>query len=325
MASIRGRLFVNIVRAVANVNPDYIKEKNKDLIKNLRGMEKTFKTYIPPIGYKVEKDIVSGLPIELFKKKSGGNDKLIFVAHGGAYVTRMAFIYRWMNKTYSKASGGGSVLHFDYRCSPEYKYPCALEDAVKAWDWALEHGFKEENIITIGDSAGGNLSVALLMKLNELGKKMPRASVVMSPWLDMTASGKSYKENYAVDPLFGIKGQTPTDADVERLLGSELFNWYGDEDPKNPYVSPVYAEFDSSYPTMLITVGGIEMLLSDSQTLYEKMKNAGVDVTLDVTPGMFHVFNLYRLFPESLRAVKLVNEFIGKQFSHKAEAVQVKI
>lgn len=315
MPSLIGRILPTIVRAVGNVNPDVVAKKKIDLVKNLRGLEKPFKTYITPIGYKLEKHVVDGLPIELFTKKKDGNDKLVFVLHGGAYVTRMAFIYRWMNKVYSKASGGGSVIHFDYRCAPEYHYPCQIEDALKAWDWAIDRGFKEENIVTIGDSAGGHLNVSLLMKLHDAGRPMPKAAVCLSPWLDMTASGKSYIENYKVDPVFGIKGVTPQESDMCRLRQSGLFDWYGDADPKDPCISPVYAEFDGTYPTTLITAGGNEMLLSDSQTLHDKLKAAGVDVRLDITPGMFHVFNLYRIFPEAQRILKLVNAFIAEQLN----------
>ncbi len=313
MASFISKIVSVIGRATGNVNYETTEKRKKDLIKDMRSMERVFKTYIPPVGYKVEKYEVDGVPVELFKKKKGGSDKLVFVMHGGAYITGMAFIYRWMNRQYSKASGGGSVIHFDYRCAPEYKYPCALEDAIKVWDWALGKGYKEENIVTVGDSAGGHLNVSLLMKLREKGKKQPKASVCISPWLDMTLSGDSYTYNYPKDPVFGIKGKTPVRSEIDALAKSQLYCWYGDNDPENPYISPVYAEFDKDYPPMYITAGGNEMLLSDSQTLCEKLKKAGAEATLDVTPGMFHVFNIYRLFPESWKAIKAVNNFISEK------------
>lgn len=316
MASIRGKAFSAVVRKFANLTPAIESGDKELLIKNLRGMEPLLRHYIAPIGYQLKKYDVDGLPIELFSKKKDGNENLIFVCHGGAYVSRMIFYYRWMNKKYSKACGGGSVLHFDYVCSPEVKYPEHLNQAMKAWDWALEQGFKEENIITIGDSAGGHMNISLLMKLHDMGKKMPRAAVFLSPWLDMTGSGKSYIENYNNDPLFGKKNYKPTQADVDRLLQCGMFDWFDKkEDRKDPYISPVYAEFDNSYPPSLITAGGNEMLLSDSETLFQKLRDAGVEVTLDITEGMFHVFNLYQIMPESKRAIKLVNDFIKEQFS----------
>lgn len=312
MASLLSKIIIPIIRLTGNVNPGNTKNKKAELIKNMRSIEKVFKIYLPPAGYKLDRYDVNGLPVELFHKKKGGSDKLVFVMHGGAYISHMAFIYRWMNLAYSRASGGGSVLHIDYRCAPEYKYPCALEDALKAWNWALERGFKEENTVTVGDSAGGHLNISLMMKLNSMGKKQPKGAVFMSPWLDMTTSGSSYLKNYRLDPVFGEKKSAPTEQDVINLRSSELYCWYGAADPENPFISPIYAEFDDTYPTSYITAGGNEMLLSDSRALFEKLKKAGVDVRLDITPGMFHDFVIYQIMPESSRAVKAVCRFIGE-------------
>ena len=210
MASLAGRLFSEIARAAGNVNPNVVIEKKKNIVKDLRSMEPLFRHYVAPIGYRYEKTDADGVPTEIFRKKKNGSDKAVLVIHGGAYVSRMMFYYRLLNRRYSKASGGGTVIHFEYRCAPEHVYPAALEDTLKVWDWLLAQGFREENIVTVGDSAGGHLTVDLLMKLHALGRKMPRASVLMSPWLDMTAGGRSYVENYKVDPVFGIRGRTPT-------------------------------------------------------------------------------------------------------------------
>ncbi len=312
MASPVSKLVTNIVRLSGNNNPVTIEKKKADLIKNLRGMEHFFKTYIPPVGYKVEKYNVEGLPVELFKKKKGGNNKLVLVLHGGAYVTRLAFIYRWMNLTYSKATGGGSVMLIDYRCAPEHKYPCALEDALKAWDWALAQGYKPENIVTLGDSAGGHLNISLLMKLREQNRQMPAGAVFLSPWLDMTCKGQSYIDNYHLDPVFGEKGVKGTPEKVQNFADSGIYCWYGENDPYDPYISPVYAEFCDGYPPIFVTVGGNEMLLSDSKTLCEKIEKARGKATLKIIPEMFHVFNLYRVFPEARKAIKWVNEFLGE-------------
>ncbi|MBQ7637965.1 MAG: alpha/beta hydrolase [Clostridia bacterium] len=315
MASLAGRLFSEIARAAGNVNPQIVKQKKKNVVKDLRSMEPLFRHYFAPLGYSYSKTNVDGVMTEVFSKKKNPSQNVVLVIHGGAYISRMMFYYRLLNKRYSKASGGGTVIHFDYRCAPEHTYPAALEDTMKVWDWVLSLGFKEENIVTVGDSAGGHLSVDLFMKLHELGRKQPRAAVLMSPWLDMTASGKSYVENYKVDPVFGIRGQTPSAEEVKSMLmESELYMWLGDNDRKDPYISPVYAEFDGTYPPIYVTVGGYEMLLSDSETLVEKFKKAGVKATLSVMPGMFHVFNVYQLFPEAQKGIKEVCDFIKGSF-----------
>ena len=316
MASVPAKIFLAVARAAANINPETVERKKIDLVKQLRGSEWLFKHYIPPIGYKYEKTKVDGIVTEIFSKKKDPSDKVVLVLHGGAYISRMIFYYRIVNKRYSKAAGGGTVIHYEYRCAPEDKYPAALEDTMKIWDWLTkEKGVKEENIITLGDSAGGHLNINLLMKLHDLGRKMPKAAVCLSPWLDMTASGKSYFENYKVDPIFGIKGKTPSPEEVPALMAkSDVFMWCDGYDRKDPYISPVYAEFDNTYPPLFVTAGGAEMLLSDSETIVEKFKAAGVEAHLDVTPDMCHVFNLYQVFPESQRALRIVDEFIHKKF-----------
>ena len=313
--SLLGTLFSEIARAAGNVNPNVVREKKKNVVKDLRSMEPLFRHYIPPIGYSYQKVDVDGVKTEVFRKKKNPGQNVVFVIHGGAYISRMMFYYRLLNKRYSKASGGGTVIHFDYRCAPEHKYPAALEDTLKVWDWMLQQGWKEENVITVGDSAGGHLSVDLMMKLHDTGRKQPRAAILMSPWLDMTASGESYVYNYKVDPVFGIRGETPTAEEVkEMLMTSELYMWLGNNDRRDPYISPVYAEFDDTYPPILVTAGGYEMLKSDSETLVEKFRKAGVEASLYIGEGMFHVFQVYQLFPEARKALKVMDAFIRGKF-----------
>ncbi|MCH5199298.1 MAG: alpha/beta hydrolase [Oscillospiraceae bacterium] len=316
MASLAGRIFSEIARAAGNVNPEIVEKKKKDIVKDLRSMEVLFRRYRAPRGHSYKKINVDGIETELFSKKKNPSDKVVLVIHGGAYISRMMFYYRLVNKRYSKAASGGTVIHYEYRCAPEHLYPAALEDTMKIWNWLLSQGYTEDNIITVGDSAGGHLSLNLFMKLHDTGRKQPKAAVLMSPWLDMTASGKSYVENYKNDPIFGIRGKTPSPDEVQKLLmSSGLYMWLGENDRKDPYISPVYAEFDNTYPPIYVTAGGYEMLLSDSETIVEKFKKAGVPAKLTVTPGMFHVFNLYEIFPESQRAIKDACKFIKETFS----------
>lgn len=313
--SFLGKVFSEIARAAGNVNPLVVEQKKKNIVKDLRSMEPLFRHYIAPIGYTYKKVNVDGVKTEVFSKKKNPSDNLVFVIHGGAYVSRMMFYYRLLNKRYSKATGGGTVIHYDYRCAPEHLYPAALEDTLKVWNWAMRQGFKEENTVTVGDSAGGNLSMQLMMTLHDTGRKQPRAAVLMSPWLDMTASGDSYVYNYKVDPVFGIRGQTPSAEEVKTLLmKSELFMWLGDNDRTDPYISPVFADIDNTYPPIFVTVGGYEMLKSDSETLVKNFRKAGLEASLYVGEGMFHVFPVYQLFPEAQKGLKLICEFISGKF-----------
>lgn len=314
--SIRGKLFSVIARAAGNVNPIVVKEKKKNVVKDLRSMEPLFRHYFPPIGYRFEKSDSDGVPTEIFRPKKDGSENVILVLHGGAYISRMMFYYRLLNKRYSKASGGGTVVHFDYRCAPEYRYPCALEDTMKVWNRLLKDGYSPENIIIVGDSAGGHLCVNLMMKLHDLHMEQPRAAVMMSPWLDMTASGKTYMENYPVDPVFGIKGKTIQPEEVRDLLmSSELYMWLGDNDRTDPYISPVFAEIDDSYPPIFVSAGGHEMLLSDARTLVEKWRKAGLRAELYVGEGMFHAFEIYQIFPEAKKGLQAIFAFIREMYA----------
>lgn len=315
MASLAGRAFSYIARAAGNVNPIIVEKKKKQIVKDLRSMEPLFRHYFAPPGYTYEKTTANGVPAEVFRKKKDPSDNVVLFIHGGAYISRMMFYYRLLNRKLSKASGGGTVVQFDYRCAPEHLYPAALEDTVAVWDWLMKQGVKPENIVTVGDSAGGHLTVNLWMKLHELGKEMPRASVLMSPWLDMTAGGASYVENYGVDPVFGIKGASIAPEDVKTLLmKSSLYMWLGDHDRKDPYISPVFQEFDETYPPVFVTVGGDEMLLSDAKTLVEKLRGAGVRAELLIGDRMFHAYPVYQIFPEAKQAWKAICAFIRGQY-----------
>lgn len=200
------------------------------------------------------------------------------------------------------------MLSVDYRTAPEYTFPAALEDALKAWDWLLQKGYKEENIIIAGDSAGGNLALALTLKLRDADRPLPKALVLMSPWADMANQGPSHTHNQNKDPIFGnSKG-------IVNNVDGKSNPYAADNDVFNPYLSPVYAEYHD-FPDMLIQVGTYEILESDSETIHQKALAKGVNVTLSKYEGMFHDFQLAgMLLPESRQAWKEVKEFIHSQF-----------
>lgn len=225
--------------------------------------------------------------------------RVVLQLHGGGYIAMMRNAYRSMAVLYSKAGGGIPVLSVDYRVAPENPYPAALEDALASYDWLLSEGYSAEDIIVAGDSAGGGLALAMCLWLKDHRRKLPRGIIAMSPWTDMTASGESYQSNYELDPLFG------------RTEDSLLYNrdYLGEEDPKNPYISPVFGNL-AGLPPVLIQVGTYEMLLDDSVAIAEKVRKAGGKVKLSCYEGMFHVFQLaLRMLPESSKAWDEIKEF----------------
>lgn len=306
MLSIRGRIANKIVRKFMNFNP----EENKDVLKKMKSnsIDMKFKT---PKGYTLDKYDLGNLPLEVFKKQGESNKKAVYLLHGGGYVLGLSNLYRKLAHKYSYYGGNIDVVILDYKLAPAHTFPAALEDALKGWEWMIKNVYKEEDILIVGDSAGGNLSLALMLKLKEMKRKLPVAAVLISPWGDMTASGKSYFENYNKDVMFGGKGKAKAEM-VEKILNSPIYSYCGDHNRKDPLLSPIFGDFEG-FPPVLITVGSHEILMSDSITIAEKIKKAGGDVTLHIGEGMFHVYPLMdNLIPESKRAMKEILEFIKK-------------
>ena len=238
--------------------------------------------------------------MEYLKPKQAVTGRVILQLHGGGYIGPMKNIYRRFAVKYSQISFGADVLTPDYRVAPEHPYPAALEDAITGYNWLLQQGWQEHEIVVAGDSAGGGLVLALCMYLKNQNRKLPAGLICMSPWTDMTQSGASYDFNYERDPLFGNTRDS--------LIYSK--DYIQDEDPTNPYISPLYGNF-SGFPPMLIQVGSYEMLLSDSELVAEKAKHAGCKVRLSVYEGMFHIFQMAMLMiPESKHAWQEIGRFL---------------
>lgn len=259
-----------------------------------------------PKGFELETILMSGFSMELLTPNTevdpfGEGREVILQLHGGGYIGRIRNAYRDFAMLYAKLSKDRAVLSVDYRVAPEDPFPAALEDALVAYLWLRDRGLKGEQIIVAGDSAGGGLALALAMYLRDHNEDLPKKLVLMSPWTDLTASGESYETNYEKDPLFGNTR--------ESMIYSDAY--YAGQDPKNPYISPLFGDF-AGLPPMLFQVGSIEMLLSDSVQAAEKATAAGCEAKLSVYEGMFHVFQLgMKKMKESRQAWQEVEEFVN--------------
>jgi epsilon-lactone hydrolase len=265
-----------------------------------------------PKGYTLTKFAVAGVPMELLKADLK-TDKVIMQLHGGGYLIGFSDWYRRLALKYSKISKGASVLSVDYRIAPQYTFPAALLDAITAWNWLISQGYKPENIIVVGDSAGGNLALALIEKLRDEGYVLPAAVVCMSPWTDLATEGVSYEENRYKDPLFGEP--TPRKGKPIPVRKFNAIAYAGTTNLHDKYLSPAYGDY-SNFPPMLIQVGTYEILESDAVTVFEKAKAVHVEATLSRYEGMFHVFQSFQNLPESKRAWNEVTLFIGRYFKN---------
>lgn len=221
---------------------------------------------------------------------------VILYCHGGGYSTGSSLYARTLT-TKLAASTSMDVLCFDYRLAPENPYPAALEDVMKAWNYLMLLGYGARDVIVAGDSAGGNLALALTHKLKEERRLLPRGLVLMSPWTDLTSSGKSFEEKAGVDPVLDKEY-------IDRMIAT----YAEGQDVKNPYISPLFGEFDG-FPSTYIQVGENEILLSDSLRLHEALVNANVPVRMDTFRGMWHVFQMSP-FKTAYEAMEKNAEFI---------------
>lgn len=255
--------------------------------------------YHYPDHLEAERIHMENFEMEKLTWKDSTSRWVVLHLHGGGYVGAMRKHYKQMAGLYSEVGGGATVVTVDYRVAPEHTFPAALEDALAAYEWILDQGYSHDQIIIAGDSAGGGLAMALVHTLKASWRKLPAGIVAMSPWTDVTCSGNSYKDNFEIDPVFGN----------ER---SELVfenPYVGDADPRDPRISPLFGDF-YGFPPMLIQVGTDEMLLSDSISVAEKAKSAGVKVRLSIYNGMFHVFQMAgTIMDESKQAWAEVKRF----------------
>lgn len=292
--SIQGKIIRELVTDV-NQNQFF----RNHILKNERPKSDIEKPFKFPEHFDVSLIDTRNFKMEFLHLKESNNPFVILQLHGGGYVGAFKNSYRTFAGLYSEVSNGAAVLTIDYRVAPEHPFPAALYDALYAYNWLLEHGYTEEHIILAGDSAGGGLAMALCHYLIDRERLLPVGIVAMSPWTDLTASGPSYEENYTIDPLFGNTRDS--------LIYDSVY--IGNHNPKNPYISPLFGDFHG-FPPMLIQVGTHEMLLSDSELVAEKAKNAGVKVRLSIYEGMFHVFQMgTTLIPESRTAWKEIGKF----------------
>jgi len=238
-----------------------------------------------------------GVPAMWFHPDDPRPGAIVYL-HGGGYVVGSLATHRLLMGGLA-AAAGRPVLGVDYRLAPEHPHPAAIDDAEAAYRWVLSQGIDPRHVVVAGDSAGGGLTVATLVRLRDLGVPLPAGGVCISPWTDLTLGGESMRTKEAVDPLV-----------TRGILELGARSYLGEGDPATPSASPLYADL-AGLPPLLVQVGTEEMLLDDATRLATRAEEAGTTVTLEVWDEMFHVWHAFAmLLPEGQRAIERIGAWI---------------
>jgi acetyl esterase/lipase len=234
-------------------------------------------------------------PAEWLIPPQANDSSAILYLHGGGFATGSIKSHRAFVGRIAEASNVRALL-IEYRLAPEHPFPAAIEDALLAYEWLWKNGYKK--IVLASDSAGGSLALSLVTSLQDKELPKPCLVVCMSPLIDVEGTGESVIANAKHDPWLKVEAKN-------------IFKYYvGQNNPRNPLISPLYADY-KDFPPLLIFVGGDEIMLSDSTRLAEKAKNAGVDVQIKIWDNMWHVFPFFAPFvPESLQAINEIGNYI---------------
>lgn len=302
MASIQAILFNWVMRAAFKSKPIHLIDA-----KILRERTDAMAPKDPPPG--AAREIIDG-PVkgEWHRPGNAERGRTIFYLHGGGYVFGSPRSHSPFTYALAKESGA-DVFSLDYRMAPEHPFPAAVDDAVAAYEWLLRHGCEPRHMMISGDSAGGGLTLALLLSIKARGLPMPAGAVLLSPWTDLATTGASLDENEKSDAMF--KKLYIVEGARRYLAGA---------DAKAPLASPLYGDL-GGLPPMLIFVSDGEVLRDDSTRLQERLRAAGVPSRLVMEKGLIHVWPIFAgRFPEAMKSIREAAAFIREQTALEAAA-----
>lgn len=243
---------------------------------------------------------VGDIPCEWVLAPGADPELRLLYLHGGGFVSGSGGFYL-AQAAHISAAAKCAVLLPDYRLAPEYPFPAGLDDSVLAHNWMAANGpdgpGTARATFIAGDSAGGNLTLATLLALRDRRLPLPTGGIALSPATDLTLASDSLR--MVNDPIISAKTM-PVFRD----------HYLGKTDPRNPLASPVFGDY-RGIPPLLIQVGEHEMLRDDSIRVATKARAAGISVTLEAWPGMFHVFQSHEpLLPEAREAIEHIAMFM---------------
>ena len=240
-----------------------------------------------------------GVPADWVEVPESRNDKVVLYLHGGAWVCSYPNLHHNLVARLCRQIGAKALM-VDYRLAPEHRFPAAIDDCWSAWRWLLAQGVAAKDIVIAGDSAGGNLSLALLHRIKAAGDDMPACAVLISPVVDFTLSSPSMVTNEKRDSMF-------TGA---RMIG--LRHLYIDAAQMlHPDASPLFADY-RGLPPLLFQSSESEMLRDDSLRAAAKANASGVKIEVELWAGMPHVFQSMQMLPQSRAAIENMADFIRR-------------
>lgn len=286
-------VLAELIEGMRSGGPDF----SGDPIKARADMEALLATMPADEALNYTEVTLGGVPTLAINSGPAQAGALLYL-HGGAYVAGSPQGYRGLAAEVGKAAGLPCFAP-DYRLAPEAPFPAAVEDAVAAYHALLDQGIPASRIVVAGDSAGGGLTLATLVKLRELGSALPAAGYLLSPWADLACAVPSMQAKAADDPAL----------DQTSLMAMAALYLAG-HDADHPLASPVNADL-SGLPPLLVQVGSAEVLLGDALLVAERAGHAGTHVQLEVWPEMIHVWQSFHfLLPEGRAALDGAGVFL---------------
>ncbi|MCI9870434.1 alpha/beta hydrolase [Arthrobacter humicola] len=251
-----------------------------------------------PEGVTIEEVDMGGIPGIVVTPETVEDNRALFYIHGGAYIVGSPAGYHGLAGNFAVRLNARVFLPH-YRLAPEHPFPTPINDTVDAYRWLLEQGQDPKRLMVAGDSAGGAMTVTVMIKARNLGLPLPAAGVALSPWANLEHTGASMTNREGLDPL---NSKAVLDLLARSFLGGAL--------PNDPDASPVFADV-RGLPPILVTIGENELMLSDAVRLAGHLAENRVRVSLDVWPEMFHVWHMHQdRLPEGRKALDDAARFL---------------
>jgi len=255
-----------------------------------------------PDGVWVEEIDMGGIPATVVTPRVVEDGRALLYFHGGGYVAGSPAGYHGLAGHYAKLLKA-RVFMPDYRLAPQHPFPAAIDDSLASYAWLLAQGYPASRIAFSGDSAGGALTISVMVKARNKGLPLPLAGVALSPWVNLEYTGASIRSRDGIDPTVSHEGLTML---AKAFLGDALKN--------DPDASPVFADV-RGLPPILIHIGEREVMLSDAMRLAVHLAENRVRVQLDVWPDMFHVWHMFAAeLPEGMQALEDAAYFLEQRW-----------